>query len=112
MRMFQRIMTNSNIKQHIPFPVVDIYYFKWVSSVRTTVHDHARNGCLMVLLKGRLNERLYSKELEVITENNYKSPNISFINDKKGYHAVKALEESASLHIYYPKGHITKTYPK
>ena len=39
-------------------------------------------------------------------------PNISFINDKKGYHSIKALKYSKSLHIYYPKGHNTKSYKK
>lgn len=112
MRMFQKIMTNSNIKRRIPFPIFDVYYFNWHPFVRTNVHDHAENGCLMILLKGRLNEKLYNKNLEIIGENDYNSPNISFINDKKGYHSVKALKWSKSIHIYYPKGHITKSYYK
>ena len=89
-----------------------VYYFNWQPFVRTTVHDHAKNGCLMILLKGELNEKLYDKNLEVIGENNYTKPNISFINDKKGYHSIKALKYSKSLHIYYPKGHNTKSYKK
>ena len=66
----------------------------------------------MILFKGELNEKRYNKKLEMIGENNYTNPNISFINDKKGYHAVKALKNSKSIHIYYPKGHITKSYQK
>ena len=112
MRMFQKIMSNGNIKTRIPFPIFDVYYFNWKPFVRTKVHDHAKNGCLMILLKGELNEKLYDKNLEVIGENNYTKPNIAFINDKKGYHSVKALKESKSLHIYYPKGHNTKSYKK
>ena len=80
------------------------------ANVKVTIHDHAQNGCLMILLNGELNEKLYDKNLENIDENNYRSPKISFINDKKGYHSVKALKESKSIHIYYPKGHITKSY--
>ena len=110
MRMFQKIMTNSNIKTRIPFPIFDVYYFSWQSQVRTTIHDHAHNGCLMILIKGQLNEKLYNKNLKMIGENNYNSPNVSFINDKKWYHSVKALKYSKSLHIYYPKGHITNNY--
>ena len=112
MRMFQKIMTNSNIKTRIPFPIFDVYYFNWQPFVRTKVHDHAENGCLMVLMKGELNEKLYNTNLEIIGENNYKSPNVSFINDKKGFYAVKALKWSKSIHVYYPKGHITKSYEK
>ncbi len=110
--MFQRIMSNANIKIKIPFPIFDIYYFNWQPLVRTTIHDHAKKGCLMILFKGELNEKRYNKKLEMIGENNYTNPNISFINDKKGYHAVKALKNSKSIHIYYPKGHITKSYQK
>ena len=110
--MFQRIMSNANIKIKIPFPIFDIYYFNWQPFVQTTIHDHAKKGCLMILFKGELNEKRYNKKLEMIGENNYTNPNISFINDKKGYHAVKALKNSKSIHIYYPKGHITKSYQK
>ena len=70
MRMFQKIMTNSNIKTRIPFPIFDVYYFNWQPFVRTKVHDHAENGCLMVLMKGELNEKLYNTNLEIIGENN------------------------------------------
>ena len=112
MRMFQKIMTNSNVKRRIPFPIFDVYYFKWQPFIRTTIHDHAKNGCLMILLKGELNEKLYDKNLDIIGENNYTTPNISFINDKKGYHSVKSIGWSSSLHFYYPKGHITKEYKK
>tara|TARA_B100000214_G_C23765936_1_gene534418 strand:- start:86 stop:427 length:342 start_codon:yes stop_codon:yes gene_type:complete len=112
MRMFQKIMSNANIKTRIPFPIFDVYYFNWQPFVRTKVHDHAENGCLMVLMKGELNEKLYNANLEIIGENNYKSPNLSFINDKKGFHAVKALKWSKSIHVYYPKGHITRSYEK
>lgn len=112
MRIFQRIMNNSNIKHHIPFPIFDVYYFNWYPYIRTSIHDHAENGCLMILLKGELNEKLYNNKLEIINENNYIFPNISFINNKKGYHSIKALKESSSVHIYYPKGHITRSYKK
>ena len=35
---------------------------------------------------------------------------ISYINNKKGYHSVKALENSKSYHFYFPKGHKTNYY--
>ncbi len=108
--MFKKILTSSNIRIRIPFPIFDVYYFNWHPHVRTKIHDHARDGCLMILLKGGLNEKIYNKNLNVISENDYKSPNLSFINDTKGYHSVKALNRSKSIHIYYPKGHITNTY--
>ena len=110
MRVFERLLSNTNIKTRIPFPFFDIYHFSWVSLNPTKIHDHAKNGCLMFLIKGELNEKIYDKKLNLIEENIYYSPNISFINNKKGYHSIKALKKSKSFHIYYPKGHITKNY--
>lgn len=108
--MFKKLFSCSNIRIRIPFPIVDVYYFNWSPNVRTRIHDHAEKGCLMILINGKLNEKLYNQQLDVIAVSDYKSPNISFINDKKGYHSVKALEPTKSIHIYYPKGHVTKNY--
>lgn len=112
MRIFNKIMNNYSVKTKIPFPIFDIYHFRWNPFCRTPIHDHSSSGCVSILLRGKLNERLYDKELNFIKENVYTSPNISFINDKKGYHSVKSDGWSTSIHIYYPKGHITKTYQK
>ena len=114
MRMFN-IMCNtikySNYsKTYIPTPIIDIYYFKWYPLLKTKIHNHASTGCIMFLLNGQLKEELYTKELNLIKENEYISPSISFINDKKGYHSIIPIKSSKSIHIYYPKGHNTKYY--
>ena len=83
MRIFDKIMNNYSVKTRIPFPIFDVYYFRWNPFCRTGIHDHAPSGCVSILLKGGLNERLYDKDLNFIKENDYKAPNISFINDKK-----------------------------
>lgn len=112
MRVFNKIINNYSVKTKIPFPIFDIYHFKWNPFCRTPIHDHAKNGCITILIRGKLNERIYDKELNFIEENNHKAPNISFINDKKGYHSVKSDGWSSSIHIYYPKDHHTKKYVK
>lgn len=112
MCIFDKIINKYSVKTRIPFPIFDIYYFTWNPFCRTGIHDHAPSGCLSILLKGVLNERLYDKDLNFIKETEYKAPNISFINDKKGYHSVKSIGSSSSLHFYYPKDHVTKEYKK
>jgi len=112
MRVFKKIMNNYSIKTKIPFPIFDIYHFRWNPLSGTHIHDHAKNGCLMILLRGKLYEKIYNKDLDIIKENEYKSPNISYINNKTGYHSVKSVDNATSLHIYYPKGHKTKYYKK
>lgn len=92
-------MNNYSVKTAIPFPIFDVYHFRWNPFCRTSIHDHAK-------------ERIYDKELNFIKENNYKAPNISFINNKKGYHSVKSDGWSTSINFYYPKGHKTTSYKK
>ena len=112
MCVFNRIINNYSVKTKIPFPIFDVYHFRWNPFCRTPIHDHAKNGCFTILLRGALNERLYDKDLNFIKENDYKAPNISFINDEKGYHSVKSDGWSSSIHFYYPKGHETTSYKK
>ena len=99
-------------KTKIPFPIFDIYYFKWFQGSKTKIHNHSKNGCLMFLLKGKLVEELYNKNIQLINKSEYTSPQISYINDKKGYHSIESIHNSHSIHIYYPKNHITKYYNK
>ena len=66
MRIFDKIMNNYSVKTRIPFPVFDVYYFRWNPFCRTSIHDHAPSGCVSILLKGGLNERLYDKDLNFI----------------------------------------------
>lgn len=109
---FFKIFRNNkiNTKTKIPFPIIDIYFFNWNKLTETHIHDHAENGCFLFLLTGSLEEKLYDNNIQYITTTKYLSPNISYINNKKGYHSIKPLKESKSIHFYYPKNHITKYY--
>ena len=101
---------NINTKTKIPFPFIDIYYFQWNKLIKTQIHDHSSRGCYLLLFKGEMEEKIYNSKLEYITTNHHCAPSISFINDKKGYHSVRPLKVSRSIHFYYPKNHITKYY--
>lgn len=101
---------NFNTKTKIPFPIIDIYFFNWNKLTETQIHDHANKGCCLLLLTGELEEKIYDIDINHIHTNKYMSPNISYINNEKGYHSVKPLKTSKSIHFYYPKNHITKYY--
>tara|TARA_B100001094_G_scaffold98647_1_gene94868 strand:+ start:1102 stop:1443 length:342 start_codon:yes stop_codon:yes gene_type:complete len=107
MRIFKIFTNPSYNKIYIPFPFIDIYYFQWNKNQQTSIHNHASKGCLMFLFNGELKEYLYSRDLELKKISTYKSPNLSYINNKKGYHSIKPLQSSKSIHFYYPKGHNT-----
>lgn len=109
---FFKIFRNNkfNTKTKIPFPIIDIYFFNWNKLTETQIHDHANKGCCLLLLTGELEEKIYDVDINHTHTNKYMSPNISYINNEKGYHSVKPLKTSKSIHFYYPKNHITKYY--
>ena len=113
MRMFQKIMTNSNVKRRIPFPIFDVYYFKWQPFNRTTIHDHAKNGCLSKILSGDLTELIYDREnlKRPIKFVHHKLNNVNYIDNKIGYHKIKNNDDiTISLHIYSPPKFKTKYF--
>ena len=60
---------NINTKTRIPFPFIDIYYFRWNHFSKTPIHDHSKQGCYLLLLRGEMEEILYNPKLEYITTN-------------------------------------------
>jgi predicted metal-dependent enzyme (double-stranded beta helix superfamily) len=114
--MFFKIMNLKGYRKiKIPFPLIDIYSIKWDRGVQSKIHDHSKYGCIMFLYKGLLKENIYkeniySNKLDIIKTNIYTAPNITYINDKIGYHDIKSIKESESIHFYFPKGHKTNIY--
>ena len=99
------------IKYKIPFPIIDLYLLVWKPNAITKIHNHSKNGCHMIILKGDLKEEIYSKNLSLINYNYYSPFNKSYINDNIGYHRViNTNQYTYSLHIYHPKNHITKYF--
>ena len=95
-------------KYWIPFPFIDIYFIIWKPNIVSKIHDHSRNGCYLLLLKGNIKEEIYSKNLSLIDCNYYSTFDLSYINDSIGYHRIINTDKYAySLHFYYPKNHIT-----
>ena len=98
------------IRYKIPFPFIDVYFFQWNVLKRSGIHNHAENGCYLLLLKGKIKENIFNKNFTKIKTNIYKPFSLSYINDNIGYHCVEPLEKSYSLHIYHPKNHKTKYF--
>ena len=107
--MFNRL---KNYKRRIPFPFIDIYLFQWNTLNPSGIHDHAKNGCYMFLLKGSIKENIYNRTLTKTKTNTnlYTAPYISYINDNIGYHCIEPLERSISIHFYHPKNHKIKIF--
>jgi hypothetical protein len=98
------------MKKYIHNYFIDIFKFNWIKNQSTPIHDHAKFGCIMLLYKGKLKENLYDKNFNIQNSRVYSAPSISYINNKIGYHSLTPLEDSESIHLYYPKGHKTNYY--
>ena len=95
-------------KYWIPFPLIDIYFIVWKPNALSKIHNHSKNGCYMVILKGDIKEEIFNKNLNIIGSNYYSTFDISYINDDIGYHRIKNTNQySYSLHFYHPRNHIT-----
>ena len=95
-------------KYWLPFPFVDIYFIVWKPNALSKIHNHSKNGCYMLILKGDIKEEIYNKKLNIIGSNYYSTFDISYINDDIGYHRIKNTNQySYSLHFYHPRNHIT-----
>ena len=105
--MFHRF---SNVKQRVPFPFIDIYLFRWNELKPTGIHNHAKQGCYILLLKGKIKENIYNHSLHYQKTKMHKAPFVSYMSDKIGLHCIEPLEISTSIHFYYPKGHQTKYF--
>lgn len=95
-------------KYWIPFPFIDIYFIVWKPNALSKIHNHSKNGCYMVILKGDIKEEIFNKNLNIIGSNYYSTFDTSYINDNIGYHRIKNTNQySYSLHFYHPRNHIT-----
>ena len=95
-------------KYWIPFPFIDIYFIVWKPNALSKIHNHSKNGCYMVILKGDIKEEIFNKNLNIIGSNYYSTFDISYINDNIGYHRIKNTNQySYSLHFYHPRNHKT-----
>ena len=95
-------------KYLIPFPFIDIYFIVWRPKAISKIHNHSKSGCYLFLLKGNIKEEIYSNKLSLININYYSTFDLSYINDRIGYHRIINSDNySYSLHIYHPKKHKT-----
>ena len=85
----------------------DVHVITWNCGQKSDIHGHAKNGCIMKILSGSLKEVRYGKvgtRNISIRSKIHKKNNISYIDDKIGYHFIKnnTKEVTVSLHIYSP----------
>uniref|UniRef100_A0A6C0J053 Cysteine dioxygenase n=1 Tax=viral metagenome TaxID=1070528 RepID=A0A6C0J053_9ZZZZ len=80
----------------------EIILITWLPGQQTKLHAHPKNGCIMKVLEGELNENLYIPGK--IIDNIYKKEDISYIDNTIGKHIISnnSKNNTISLHIYSP----------
>ncbi|CAG8888188.1 unnamed protein product [Penicillium egyptiacum] len=89
----------------------------WSPGKGSTIHDHANAHCVMKILKGKLQEDLYSWPDQEQIENGQSSPpqltkqttygenQVTYMSDKLGLHRISNPDQdnfAISLHLYTP----------
>ena len=87
----------------------EIFMLCWSKNAITHVHDHPKNGCILIVLDGELEEHILEKknELYITKDKNYlKKGCIGYIDNNIGVHKIFSKEKSITIHIYSPPNFI------
>jgi hypothetical protein len=89
----------------------ELFLICWRKGQHTTIHDHPEGGCKMRVLEGALVESEYS--YPTIAFLGFRTIDVGETGFKRGkdvLHCIEALEDTISLHLYYPPGYATTSY--
>lgn len=89
----------------------DVYLICWKTGQTTNIHDHPSGGCLMKIVSGTLLEENYrSTTGEFLYPRTLFTGNYAFKSGDLVVHRITAMEDTVSLHIYYPGGYVANIY--
>ena len=99
------IINNKNYSRNIIYrnKIYEIIIITWMPHQFTKLHKHPKNGCLMKVLKGELNEIIFSNQNKYM-ERKLNENTVTFIKDKLGKHIISNVSKKPciTLHIYSP----------
>jgi len=77
----------------------------WDGNCETAIHDHAGQNCWVYQIDGTVKETRYSGEADDLTvksEGTLAPGEVSYMNDKLGYHKIENItgEKAMTLHVY------------
>ena len=92
---------------------IDVYLICWTKNSYSVIHNHPKDGCIMKLLEGELEEELYNTNLELVDTRKICKNDVTYIDDTIGLHKIIARNNVAiSLHIYSPPNFVTTKFSK
>jgi predicted metal-dependent enzyme (double-stranded beta helix superfamily) len=89
----------------------EVFLICWKSGQQTSIHDHPDGGCWMRVVRGSLQETTYmTPNLEEVGERILGPGDLGFQCGSDMVHRILALEDTVSLHVYYPPGYAARKY--
>jgi len=87
----------------------ELLLITWLPKQHTKIHLHPKNGCIMKILYGKLNEIRIENDLN-IKENSYDRNDIAFMCNDYGEHIISNINNKVaiSLHLYSPPNFYNK----
>jgi len=94
----------------------EMFLICWNNNAISPIHNHPKNGCIVKMLKGSLNEVIYHIKKKNRIKTSYchllKDGDITYIDNTSGVHQIfNYFKKTAySLHIYSPPNFEAKIY--
>ena len=87
----------------------EVYVITWNNLQKANIHDHSENGCWLKVLDGKLTEKIYDSDMNILRTDIREKNDISFMRNDIGFHSIENFNEiTITLHIYSPPNHKTK----
>ena len=103
---YYMIFNEENYKKNLVFrnKYIEAFVVCWLPGQRTKIHNHSKQGCILKVLKGNMDEITYdSKNLKILDRNKLIENDIRYIDNSIINHKmINNDEKTVSLHIYSP----------
>ena len=81
----------------------EMFIVCWNPLQETKIHNHSDKGCILKILEGNIEEKLYDDNFNLIEQCILGENDIRYIDDNLGIHKmINGKEKCISLHIYSP----------
>ena len=91
---------------------VSIYCIYWKKGSHSPPHDHPDGGCILKVIQGKLLEKNFclKEGMTKYVNERFISPNDVGVKYGDELHSIDGIEDTVSLHIYFPGCYCPKYY--
>jgi cysteine dioxygenase len=113
---FQSVCYNRNLVFRTN--IAEMYVITWSTNCESCIHDHPERGCIMKIVRGKLQEYIYTRSEDMnvtLMDTIMLTPddkNIGYIIGNDVLHKIKNVSDdiSVSIHIYAKPNYVCNKY--